>query len=53
MADVPAYVILGRGRWAQKMRPIIAGEGRTVTTIEETRQRPSESPENYISRLAK
>src|SRR5689334_3917128 len=53
MADVPAYVILGRGRWAQKMRPIIAEEGRTVTTIEETRQRPSESPENYISRLAK
>jgi Oxidoreductase family, NAD-binding Rossmann fold len=52
MADVPAYVILGRGRWAQKMRPIIAGEGRTVATIEETRQRQPESPQDYISRFA-
>jgi hypothetical protein len=52
MAETPAYVILGRGRWAQKMRPIIAGEGRTVATIEETRQRSSESQHNYVARLA-
>ena len=52
MAEGPAYVILGRGRWAQKMKPIIAGEGRTVATIEDTRQRPSENPLNYVSRLA-
>lgn len=52
MTETAAYVILGRGRWAKKMQPIIAGEGRTVTTIEETRQRPSETPSSYISRLA-
>jgi len=52
MVDGPAYVILGRGRWAQKMQPVIAGVRRTVTTIEETRQRPSESLSSYVSRLA-
>jgi len=52
MAEGPAYVVLGRGRWAQKMKPIIAGEGRTVGMIEETRQRPSESLSSYVSRLA-
>jgi hypothetical protein len=52
MAEGPAYVILGRGRWAQKIRPIIAGERRNITTIEETRQRPSESQQGYVARLA-
>jgi hypothetical protein len=52
MAEGPAYVILGRGRWARKMRPIISGEGRSVGTIEETRQKPSESEAVYVSRLA-
>lgn len=52
MAKGPAYVVLGRGRWAQRIKPVIAGEGRAVTTIEETRQRPAESPPNYVSRLA-
>jgi predicted dehydrogenase len=50
--EAPAYVILGRGRWAQRMHPIIAGESRTVATIEETRQRPSESESAYVGRLA-
>src|SRR5215472_1278728 len=52
MGESPAYVILGRGRWAKKMQPIIAAEGRAVSIIEETRQRLSESPPTYISRLA-
>ncbi len=52
MAKAPAYVLLGRGRWAQRMHPVIAGEGRTVATIEETRQRPSESDSRYVARLA-
>src|SRR6266481_5414950 len=52
MAEEPAYVILGRGRWAKRMQPIIAGEGRSVVAIEETRKRPSESEANYVSRLA-
>jgi len=52
MAEGPAYVILGRGHWAQKMRPIISGEGRSVALIEETRQRPSENEPQYVERLA-
>jgi predicted dehydrogenase len=52
MSEGPAYVILGRGRWAKRMRPIIAGERRSVAAIEETRQTPAESREGYISRLA-
>lgn len=52
MAEGPAYVILGRGRWAKKMQPVIAAEGRTVTAIEETRQGASESTAGYISRLS-
>jgi predicted dehydrogenase len=51
MGEGPAYVILGRGRWAKKMWPMIAGEGRSVLAIEETRQRHSESQEAYVSRL--
>jgi GFO/IDH/MocA oxidoreductase family protein len=53
MADSPAYVILGRGRWAQRMYPIIAGEGRKVSAIAGTRQRPSESQSEYVARLSK
>lgn len=52
MAEGPAYVILGRGRWAKKMQPIIAAEGRTVTAIEETRQGAREGTAVYISRLS-
>jgi predicted dehydrogenase len=52
MADGPAYVILGRGRWAKKMQPIIAGESRSAVAIGETRQKLSESQEAYLSRLA-
>lgn len=52
MPESPAYVILGRGRWAQRMRPIIAGEGRSVATVEGVRRHSSESKPAYISRLA-
>lgn len=52
MPEGPAYVILGRGRWARKMQPIISGEGRRVTSIEDTRQRPSENESHYIERFA-
>lgn len=52
MANRPAYVILGRGRWAQKMEIILAGEGNRVTTIRETRQLETESDASYVSRLA-
>jgi hypothetical protein len=52
MAEGPAYVILGRGRWAKRMQSIIAGEGRSVASIEDTRCRASESDALYASRLA-
>jgi predicted dehydrogenase len=52
MAEAPAYVILGRGRWARKILPIIAGEKRSATLIEETRQRAAETRQAYVSRLA-
>src|SRR6266702_1994933 len=52
MGEPPGYIILGRGRWARRMRPIIAGESRSVVSIEETRQRPSESESAYVARLA-
>jgi len=52
MAEGPGYVILGRGRWAVKMRPIIAAEGRSVAAIEKTRQTPAESDSSYVARLA-
>ena len=53
MGDVPAYVILGRGRWAQRMHPILTGEGRKVSAIAETRRLLSESESDYVSRLSK
>jgi len=52
MSRAPDYVILGRGHWAQRMRPIISGEGRSVALVEETRQRPSERESVYVERLA-
>jgi predicted dehydrogenase len=52
MAEGPGYVILGRGRWAKKMQPIIAAEGRAVTAIEDTRQKASEGTASYILRLS-
>jgi len=52
MSDAPAYVILGRGRWAKRMHLFIAGEGRVVRVIEETRRQPGESDSAYVSRLA-
>lgn len=51
MPEGPSYVVLGRGRWAKKMRPLMAIEKRIVTTIEETRQRQSETAAGYVSRL--
>jgi predicted dehydrogenase len=50
--DAPSYVIVGRGRWAQRMNSILAEESRSVAAIEETRQRPDEPELSYIARLA-
>ncbi len=52
MAEVPAYVILGRGRWASRMQGILASEGRDVSLISETRRASGETDDVYRSRLA-
>src|SRR3979411_184852 len=51
LTDRPAYVILGRGDWAKRMHPIIGGESRKVSVIEETRQYSDEKESAYIARL--
>lgn len=51
MKKPPGYIILGRGRWAQRMQAILAVE-RRVTTFQETRRGASEGTASYISRLS-
>jgi hypothetical protein len=53
MADAPAYVILGRGRWAARMQSILAAENRRVASIPETRRAIGETDTAYRSRLTK
>ncbi len=52
MADAPAYVILGRGRWAARMQSILVGENRRVAAIPETRRASGETDATYRTRLA-
>jgi hypothetical protein len=52
MADAPAYVILGRGRWAARIESILAAENRRVRSIAETRRAAGETDAAYRSRLA-
>jgi len=52
MADGPSYVILGRGRWAERMQGILAAEKRRISCISETRRTSGETDAAYRSRLA-
>jgi len=52
MADGPAYVILGRGRWAGRMQSILAAEKRRISSIPATRRNSDEADSAYRSRLA-
>jgi len=52
MTKGAAYAILGRGRWARRMGAILAGEGREVRFVEETRQKEEEDSAAYRWRLA-
>ena len=52
MAEHPAYAILGRGRWAQRMNVVLRGELRQVRIFAETRRQPQESDGEYRSRLS-
>jgi hypothetical protein len=52
MSEHPAYVIVGRGRWAQRMNVVLRGEDRRVAIHTETRRAPQESHEAYRVRLS-
>lgn len=52
MADGPAYVILGRGRWAVRVQDILAAEKRGISSIPATRRNLGEIDAAYRSRLA-
>jgi hypothetical protein len=52
MAEAPAYVILGRGRWAARMHGILAAEDRRVADVPVTRRAPGETDEAYRARLS-
>jgi predicted dehydrogenase len=51
VAEAPSYVILGRGRWAKRMHGVLAGEGRRIVAVEDTRRTNLESDTQYGSRL--
>ncbi len=52
MDSGPAYVVVGRGRWAQRMREILLGENRRVAEMPEARRNAMESDSDYEARLA-
>lgn len=45
------YAVLGRGRWASKIRSILEAGQRAVTSIGDTRRAADESEEAYMTRL--
>jgi predicted dehydrogenase len=49
----PAYVVVGRGNWAHRMRQILTERNRLVLTIEDARRRPGEYDRQYQERLRK
>lgn len=52
MTESPAYAIVGRGRWANRMRGILAEDGRRVaTSVTATRRGDSEQESAYRDRL--
>lgn len=51
MTEPFRFVIAGRGRWATRMKGILAAEGRGIALLEETRRGLSEDPAAYHSRL--
>lgn len=51
MAEAPAYVIVGRGRWAKRMRSLLEAETRQVAAIPEARRASGETDDAYRSRL--
>ncbi|MGC1482870.1 MAG: hypothetical protein WA789_03660 [Candidatus Acidiferrum sp.] len=52
MAEEPAYVILGRGRWAARMHGILVAENRRAASVPHTRRASGETDAACRSRLA-
>jgi hypothetical protein len=51
MTETPSYVIVGRGRWAARMKTLLEGEGRRVVSLPDARRFPSEDESSYRQRL--
>lgn len=51
MTESPSYAIVGRGRWATRMKTILEGEGRRTVSIPECRRGPFEEESGYRQRL--
>ena len=51
MLSGPEYVIAGKGRWGQRMRALLDGEGRRADFLLESRRRESEPDGAYVSRI--
>lgn len=51
MIEQPRYLIVGRGRWGTRMHAILAGEGRPVASLEQSRRAACEEESAYRARL--
>ena len=51
MTESPKYVVVGRGRWASRMKIILAAESRLFTSIEESRRARAEDHRAYHDQL--
>jgi hypothetical protein len=47
MAEGPAYIIVGKGRWGTRMHALLVGEGRRVEFAPSSRREASESDDGY------
>ena len=51
MTESIQYIVVGRGRWATRMRSILSGENRVVVSLENARQGPREEQAAYFERM--
>jgi Oxidoreductase family, NAD-binding Rossmann fold len=53
MANGPAYLIVGKGRWGTRMHALLMGEGRSVEFAPSLRRVAGESDADYEARIAR
>lgn len=51
MTDAPKYVVVGRGRWAARMKTILNADHRLGASLEHSRQAATEDNHDYRDRL--